>query len=629
MHHAPEPRTPSPGRRRRLVAPRALSIAALSFALMVPLVPAGAQEPAPSPAATASATAEPSSTTGPTTPADGAGVAPAPAAPSTAPSPTPSPSRSTAAPSPTASATASTRPAPTLEEEIGELGASMGQGLKRLRESGDVQAPTDREQTLNALVKDIGVDAASAQVAAEPPANAAAASTWRPPGIQGIDVSSHQFEVDWRTAYNQGARFAYVKATEGTGYKNPYFGQQYGGSAGVGMVRGAYHFALPGTTSGAAQANYFVDNGGGWSADGRTLPPLLDVEYNPYTSLGNDCYNMSAAQMVSWIRDFSNTVRARTGRVPMIYTTTDWWNRCTGNSRAFNDHPLHIAAYNQSGPGAMPSSWSFYSVWQYSASGPFVGDSNVWNGSAQQLSAFVRNSGSGNEQQAQPGVNELHYRGATPASSAMGIASDTVLSCDWNGDGISTPATFSGGIWTIRNSMSTSDPGTRFTFGNGTDQPICGDWNGDGVETIGVYRSGVAYVRNANAAGPANGTIVYGARGDVAIVGDWDRDGYDTLGVARPNGAAKQFILTNSNIRATVARTFLFGNASDVPVSGDWTNSGYSTVGVKRGAQWFLAHSNVRVAADSVFAFGNRGDRAITGRWAAGRGTSVGVVRPR
>ncbi|MGH3494242.1 MAG: GH25 family lysozyme, partial [Sciscionella sp.] len=83
--------------------------------------------------------------------------------------------------------------------------------------------------------------------------------------VAGMDVSGHQGSVDWHTAYGNGARFAYVKATEGTGYTSPDFGQQYNGSYHVGMIRGAYHFALPNVSSGAAQADYFVDHGGGWS----------------------------------------------------------------------------------------------------------------------------------------------------------------------------------------------------------------------------------------------------------------------------------------------------------------------------------------------------------------------------
>ena len=97
------------------------------------------------------------------------------------------------------------------------------------------------------------------------------------------------------SAYAAGSRFAYVKATEGTYYTNPYFAQQYNGSAQVGMVRGAYHFANPSTSSGADQARYFVQNGGAWTADGQTLPGLLDIEFNPYLEYGNTCFNMTPA----------------------------------------------------------------------------------------------------------------------------------------------------------------------------------------------------------------------------------------------------------------------------------------------------------------------------------------------
>lgn len=49
----------------------------------------------------------------------------------------------------------------------------------------------------------------------------------------------------------------------------------------------------------ATQANYFVDHGGGWSADGRTLPGTLDIEYNPY---GATRYGLTKAGMSAWIR---------------------------------------------------------------------------------------------------------------------------------------------------------------------------------------------------------------------------------------------------------------------------------------------------------------------------------------
>ncbi|MET7435206.1 GH25 family lysozyme, partial [Streptomyces flaveolus] len=93
---------------------------------------------------------------------------------------------------------------------------------------------------------------------------------------RGHDVSSHQRRVDWAAARAKGARFVYVKATESTNYRNPYFSGQYSGAREAGLIRGAYHFARPDRSSGAKQAAYFVRHGGDWRADGWTLPPALD-----------------------------------------------------------------------------------------------------------------------------------------------------------------------------------------------------------------------------------------------------------------------------------------------------------------------------------------------------------------
>ncbi|MFF5074789.1 lysozyme [Micromonospora olivasterospora] len=231
-----------------------------------------------------------------------------------------------------------------------------------------------------ALAAMVAVVAATAVAPA--PASAA------PAGLPGMDVSSWQGNVNWSAAWNNGARFAYVKATEGTGYTNPYFAQQYNGSYNVGMIRGAYHFALPNQSSGATQANYFVDHGGGWSRDGKTLPGALDIEYNPY---GATCYGLSQASMRSWIASFVNQYFARTGRWATIYTTTDWWTTCTGNTSQFAaNNPLWIARY-ASTVGALPAGWPTYSFWQWADSGVFPGDQNVWNGSLDRLKVLACN----------------------------------------------------------------------------------------------------------------------------------------------------------------------------------------------------------------------------------------------
>jgi GH25 family lysozyme M1 (1,4-beta-N-acetylmuramidase) len=209
-------------------------------------------------------------------------------------------------------------------------------------------------------------------------------------GPAGLDVSGYQGNVDWTTVKNNGAAWAYAKATEGTTYTNPNYSQQYTGSRNAGLIRGAYHFALPNNSSGVAQADYFTSHGGGWSADGWTLPPALDIEYNPY---GATCYGLSQSAMVSWIRDFSNEVHAKTSRYPAIYTTTDWWTTCTGNNSGFGaTNPLWIARYSSS-VGTLPAGWSAQTFWQYASSGTFPGDQDTFNGSYAGLQAVASGNG--------------------------------------------------------------------------------------------------------------------------------------------------------------------------------------------------------------------------------------------
>lgn len=113
---------------------------------------------------------------------------------------------------------------------------------------------------------------------------------------------------------------------------------------------------------------------------------MLDIEYNPS---GATCYGLSASAMVSWIKDFGNTYKAAVGRYPMIYTTADWWNTCTGGSTAFSaDYPLVLARYSSS-VGTIPGGWPYQSFWQNSDSYSFGGDSEIWNGSEASLKTFA------------------------------------------------------------------------------------------------------------------------------------------------------------------------------------------------------------------------------------------------
>jgi len=239
---------------------------------------------------------------------------------------------------------------------------------------------------------------------------------------QGLDVSGYQPSIDWNATAANGARFAYVKATEGTGYISPQYANQYTGSYNAGLIRGAYHFGLPDRATGTDQANYFVNNGGAWSGDGFTLPPMLDIEYNPY---GPTCYGLTGTQMASWIRDFSNTVNARTGRYPTIYSTLGWWNQCTASDTTFGaTNPLFLANY-ASTPGTMPAGWGYQSIWQYSDAGTFPGDQDVFNGDMTALRTFAGNTQTPIDQRysALGGVNS--FLGA-PTDSEHAVGSGTV-----------------------------------------------------------------------------------------------------------------------------------------------------------------------------------------------------------
>lgn len=220
--------------------------------------------------------------------------------------------------------------------------------------------------------------------------------------VQGFDISHYQGNVDFAGAYNDGARFVIIKvlqitrlnflesyekkfsplsppqATEGSTVVDSAFSSHYNGATSAGLIRGGYHFAHPDSGSGASQADFFINNGGGWSNDGITLPGMLDIEYNPGS--GGSCYGLSQSAMVSWIADFVDEYQAQTSRYPLIYSTADWWSTCTGNTNAFSGESPLVLARHASSPGTVPGGWGYWTIWQYSESYAYGGDADEFNG---------------------------------------------------------------------------------------------------------------------------------------------------------------------------------------------------------------------------------------------------------
>jgi GH25 family lysozyme M1 (1,4-beta-N-acetylmuramidase) len=196
-------------------------------------------------------------------------------------------------------------------------------------------------------------------------------------GPRGVDVAAFQHPghaaIDWKKVAAAGYHFAAVKATEGNYYVNSYAASDLSAAADAGLAATVYHFAVPNVSGGAAQADYAVAHSR-YAPDGRRLPLMLDIEYDPYVSSDhtNECYGLGHAAMVAWIRSFVTRAQQLTGQLPIIYTPPAWWQACTGGSGAFSADPLWVAAYAVSAP-PLPHGWRVWTFWQYTSSGTVPG----------------------------------------------------------------------------------------------------------------------------------------------------------------------------------------------------------------------------------------------------------------
>jgi GH25 family lysozyme M1 (1,4-beta-N-acetylmuramidase) len=106
---------------------------------------------------------------------------------------------------------------------------------------------------------------------------------------------------------------------------------------------------------------------------------MIDLEAKSKT---DECWGLTAGEMVTFIRDFVNTYHSKTGRYPMIYCGASWWNTCTASNTDFGSTcPLVLADW-ASTRGSLPAGWPYESFWQYADSGTFPGDQDLWNGDA-------------------------------------------------------------------------------------------------------------------------------------------------------------------------------------------------------------------------------------------------------
>jgi GH25 family lysozyme M1 (1,4-beta-N-acetylmuramidase) len=213
----------------------------------------------------------------------------------------------------------------------------------------------------------------------------------------GIDISHWQGSIAWSQVDDAGIQFAFMKATEGTGYTDTMFAKNWAATEQVGIYRGAYHFARPSVGSAPAQARYFVSRVGSFREAG-VLPPVLDLEVTG---------GLTPAQLRTWVSSWLTTVEELTGRTPILYFSPYFWIDHLGNSTAFTRYPLWIAHYTTAGGPKIPGGWSTWTFWQRTSSGRVSGiagnvDMNRFNGTTAEL-ARLAGTGIGSTTPVQPG----------------------------------------------------------------------------------------------------------------------------------------------------------------------------------------------------------------------------------
>ena len=212
--------------------------------------------------------------------------------------------------------------------------------------------------------------------------------------LSGIDVSHYQELIDWPKVKASGVRFAIIKASEGTGYIDPMFEENFRGALSAGIVPGTYHFYLP-SLDPLQQAVHYLSVIRDIVGRQACLPPCIDLE-----TAGATRTAMNAA-----VRAFMEELKRQDGRPGLLYTSPGFWgtylpapvlvqNRLKAADVEWAlDYPLWLAHYTTGWPSQVYP-WVGWRFWQYSSAGKVAGvptrvDLNYFNGSPADLAALA------------------------------------------------------------------------------------------------------------------------------------------------------------------------------------------------------------------------------------------------
>lgn len=209
--------------------------------------------------------------------------------------------------------------------------------------------------------------------------------------VLGLDVYSGNGVMNWSQIAATGVKFAFIKATEGVGFKDPQLQNNETNGTAAGMYIGAYDFAHPEYNTPLAEADYFVNYASRYDAfKGGHLVPALDLETGGGAHVG-------ASSLSAWVNDWCGDIHTLTGARPAVYSYQSFISSYLNSSVTGN--PLWIADWTYTTPMVESSPWTgpwngSWTFWQYSDQGSVNGDPaqyvdlNAYNGS---LSSLIAN----------------------------------------------------------------------------------------------------------------------------------------------------------------------------------------------------------------------------------------------
>lgn len=157
-------------------------------------------------------------------------------------------------------------------------------------------------------------------------------------GLQGIDVSHHQGEIDWAMVAASGqVGYVYLKATEGSDHVDSCYEANLRGCRAYGLPVGSYHF-FTASSSAVAQARHFISHA---ERSQQDLLPMVDVEWSGTHDMAKDRLQDSLAVYAYYIKQHY-------GRYPIIYADRKYYS--TRLEPRFNKFPLFIAHYTDVQP---------------------------------------------------------------------------------------------------------------------------------------------------------------------------------------------------------------------------------------------------------------------------------------